>query len=210
MKQIAVTLLSLLLVLSLLSCGGTPADDGKGTEDASPVVGSMSDETEGDAPASTDDTDAPDAGSPDTTDSVSASAEGYLCILENGASICLGAGAETVIPTLGDYTDFMEAPSCVHEGSDKVYTYEGAYTVTTSPDASGKEYVASVSLISDAVGLEAGEILLMIGSPEADLKAAFGEPLEDSFGVQKYAVEGGLVTVTVDDGTVTALAITLP
>ncbi len=143
------------------------------------------------------------------TDGPSA-AEGYICRMEDGKTVQLGAKASDAIAALGEHTDYMEAPSCVHEGFDKVYTYAGAYTVTTSPDANGNEYVAEVSLISDAVGLTVGSAVLYIGSTEVELTSAFGAPMENNFGVQKYAVAGANITAVVDGGVITALTLTYP
>ena len=104
----------------------------------------------------------------------------------------------------------MEAPSCVHEGFDRVYTYAGLYTVLTSPDASGAEYIAEISLLSDLVALDVSGTYLMIGSAESDIKAAFGDPAEDAFGVQKYNLDGANLTVTVDGGVVSGFVMTYP
>ncbi|MBE6659246.1 MAG: hypothetical protein E7604_12505 [Ruminococcaceae bacterium] len=137
-------------------------------------------------------------------------AEGYTCVFDNGITLKLGSPAADALAALGDYSDMMEASSCVHEGFDRVYTYAGLYTVLTSPDAQGKEYVAEISLLSDLVALDAGGAYLMIGSAEADIKAAFGDPVEDAFGVQKYNLDGANVTVTVDGGAVTGFVLTYP
>lgn len=135
--------------------------------------------------------------------------KGYTCVLDNGASITIGAGAADVIAALGTYSDYMEAPSCIHEGFDKVYTYGGAYTVTTSPAADGSEYVAEVSLLSDAVALKMDKKDIMIGDNAADIISAVGEPDVNNFGVMYFNLEGGVLILQVDDdGAVSAITVT--
>ena len=136
--------------------------------------------------------------------------DGYTCVFDNGISVKLGSPAADALAVLGDYSDMMEAPSCVHEGFDRVYTYAGLYTVLTSPDASGAEYIAEISLLSDLVALDVSGTYLMIGSAESDIKAAFGDPAEDAFGVQKYNLDGANLTVTVDGGVVSGFVMTYP
>ncbi|MBE6613297.1 MAG: hypothetical protein E7632_12485, partial [Ruminococcaceae bacterium] len=106
--------------------------------------------------------------------------------LDSGAVIVIGGAANDTVSKLGDHIDYMEAPSCVHEGSDKVYTYDG-YTVTTSPDAAGNEYVAELALTSDVVALDNG---VYIGCTLDEVKAAFGDSFEESFGVCKFTLDG--------------------
>ena len=191
MKQLTVSLLlASLLCASLASCGG----DNSGT-----TVDTQGDTT----PVTEAVTEAPEQ---QTTPAV----DGYTCVFDNGISLKLGSPAADALAALGDYSDMMEAPSCVHEGFDRVYTYSGLYTVLTSPDAQGKEYVAEISLLSDLVALDVNGAYLMIGSAEADVKAAFGDPAEDAFGVQKYNLDGANVTVTVDGGAVTGFVLTYP
>lgn len=213
MKKTISLLLIAALTASMLSCGGDggtvdPAAETNDTTGAA-VTENMTDDNSGDPAAATD------AVTEATTEAAAPTpatpaAEGYTCVFDNGISVKLGASAADALAALGDYSDLMEAPSCVHEGFDRVYTYAGLYTVLTSPDASGAEYVAEISLLSDLVALEANGNFLMIGSPESDIKAAFGEPFEDAFGVQKYNIDGAIVTVTVDGGAVTGFVLTYP
>ena len=205
MKKILFPLLIAALILTTASCGAGSADDASVTDGT--AAQTAADPAADTQPAADGDTAA-------VTEAVTQAApavavEGYTCVFDNGLSLKLGDAADA-ISVLGDYSDMMEAPSCVHEGFDRVYTWSGLYTVTTSPNASGAEYIAEISLLSDLVALQAGDAYLMIGSPEADVKAAFGDPAEDAFGVQKYIIDGANVTVTVDGGAVTGFVLTYP
>ena len=205
MKKTLALLLLAALTASMLSCGNdsTTSDttDGiSGTPDTAVTEAAViGDET---AAVTEAQTEAPAQNTP--------AVDGYPCVFDNGISVKLGSPAADALAVLGDYSDMMEAPSCVHEGFDRVYTYAGLYTVLTSPDASGAEYIAEISLLSDLVALDVSGTYLMIGSAESDIKAAFGDPAEDAFGVQKYNLDGANLTVTVDGGVVSGFVMTYP
>ncbi len=207
MKKTLSLILIAALAAALVSCGvdsGTSSDTASetgGADTQTPIV-TDTQPTDDTTPTTEAVTDAPVPSTP--------AVDGYTCVFDNGISLKLGAPAADALAALGDYSDMMEAPSCVHEGFDRVYTYAGLYTVLTSPDAQGNEYVAEISLLSDLVALDVNGAYLMIGSAEADIKAAFGEPAEDAFGVQKYNLDGANVTVTVDGGAVTGFVLTYP
>ena len=205
MKKTLALLLLAALTASMLSCGNDSTtsdttDSISGTPDTAVTEAAViGDET---AAVTEVQTEAPAQNTP--------AVDGYTCVFDNGISIKLGSPAADALAVLGDYSDMMEAPSCVHEGFDRVYTYAGLYTVLTSPDASGAEYIAEISLLSDLVALDVSGTYLMIGSAESDIKAAFGDPAEDAFGVQKYNLDGANLTVTVDGGVVSGFVMTYP
>ena len=205
MKKTLSLLLLAALTASMLSCGNDSTtsdttDSISGTPDTAVTEAAVID---GETAAVTEaQTEAPAQNTP--------AVDGYTCVFDNGISIKLGSPAADALAVLGDYSDMMEAPSCVHEGFDRVYTYAGLYTVLTSPDASGTEYIAEISLLSDLVALDVSGTYLMIGSAESDIKAAFGDPAEDAFGVQKYNLDGANLTVTVDGGVVSGFVMTYP
>ncbi len=205
MKKTLSLLLLAALTASMLSCGNDSAtsdttDSVSGIPDTAVTEAAV---TDGETAAVTEaQTEAPAQNAP--------AVDGYTCVFDNGISVKLGSPAADALAALGDYSDMMEAPSCVHEGFDRVYTYAGLYTVLTSPDASGAEYIAEISLLSDLVALDVNGTYLMIGSAESDIKAAFGDPAEDAFGVQKYNIDGANLTVTVDGGVVSGFVMTYP
>ena len=205
MKKTLSLLLLAALTASMLSCSNdstTPdtTDSVSGTPDTAVTEAAViGDET---AAVTEAQTEAPAQNTP--------AVDGYTCVFDNGISVKLGSPAADALAVLGDYSDMMEAPSCVHEGFDRVYTYAGLYTVLTSPDASGAEYIAEISLLSDLVALDVSGTYLMIGAAESDIKAAFGDPVEDAFGVQKYNLDGANLTVTVDGGVVSGFVMTYP
>ena len=205
MKKTLALLLLAALTASMLSCGNDSTtsdttDSVSGTPDTAVTEAAViGDET---AAVTEAQTEAPAQNTP--------AVDGYTCVFDNGISVKLGSPAADALAVLGDYSDMMEAPSCVHEGFDRVYTYAGLYTVLTSPDASGAEYIAEISLLSDLVALDVSGTYLMIGSAESDIKAAFGDPTKNTFGVQKYNLDGANLTVTVDGGVVSGFVMTYP
>lgn len=135
----------------------------------------------------------------------SGDADAAVITLADGTSITLGGGAEDVISALGDYSDVFEAPSCVHEGYDKFYTYSG-YSVTTSPDENGVDRVTELSIDSSDCSLDNG---ITIGSTIGELQAAYGTDCSESFGVIAYDLGKVTLTAVTDGENVTALVFTL-
>lgn len=130
---------------------------------------------------------------------------GYIVELDNGTCFVMGAIADDTVAALGEPQSLTEAPSCVHEGMDKLYNY-GSYTLTTSPDADGNARIQEIALTSDAVALADG---LSIGSDKAAVEASFGTDYTDNFGVLQFALEGADVSVVLDaDDCVSSLVIT--
>jgi len=128
----------------------------------------------------------------------------FVCEFKSGKKITLNKEATGEISSLGEYRDYSEAPSCVHEGSDKVYTYSG-FTVMTSPDGNGGEYVYQVSLLSDEDSLANG---ITIGSPKGDIINAYGDCTDEKFGTMKYELDNVTVSVVIDNGAVSSLTLT--
>ncbi len=199
MKKLIILTLSLLL---LTSCGTSPAGD---TTDVGNETSGQQSEVASSQPETTT---AADTTTADTT-SAAKTAVTYDCRLDNGVTVTIGAKAgdvlEALTAKLGKELDYMEAPSCVHPGSDKVYTFDG-FSVTSSPDADGNEYIAELTFLSDSAAFENG---VMIGSSEADVTAAFGKDFEEKFGVRKYSIDGVLLTITFTDGAVTAMSVSV-
>ncbi|MBQ8552292.1 MAG: hypothetical protein IJ428_05715 [Clostridia bacterium] len=190
MKKLSI-LLALALTFSLASCGEvTDRSVDTGNEDTDGAIESVN-TTADETAAKEADTTAPEA------------IETYTAVLDNGTTVIVGGEADMFITTQGEPLNYMEAPSCIHEGFDKVYTFDG-YSVTTSPAADKTQYIAELSLLSDAVALEGG---LMIGGSASDAEAVFGTEYEEQFGVRKYTLEGATVSIVLDGDTVSGITI---
>ena len=178
MKKLLILLLALSIGASLIACGDGGTSDGS---DTTPNVSDTTGDTE-----------------PDDTPK----AEGYTVSLGN-VTVTVGGDADALIASLGEPLDYMEAPSCIHEGYDKVYIFDG-YSISTSPRADGTQYVSELALTTDAVMLDG---VLMIGSSVSDVEAKFGTDYTEDFGIRAYAVEGATVSVMLDGDTVVGITV---
>ncbi|MBE6725443.1 MAG: hypothetical protein E7576_09685 [Ruminococcaceae bacterium] len=188
--------LCLFLAAALLfaSCGSdAPADSGASQTVSEPAVNSAE-------PAGSDNAQT------SAEEEVKPSRAVWVMNLDNGTSIPVGGEAAQILSSLGDPTDLMEAPSCIREGFDRVYTYGGSFTLTTAPDEGGADIVTEVTLLSDAVAVVENGVTVMIGSPVSDADAAFGDPADSTDYVRRYAIPGGTLTVSVSDGEITGIS----
>ena len=180
MKKIFTILLAALLLLSAVSCGGTTEETGTPSNTLAENV------SEPDVPQETVET------------------SGYLCTFDNGTAIEMGAPADAVLGTLGDPLNVAEAPSCIHEGMDRIYTF-GGYTLTTSPDGEGTDRIQEIALLSDAVMLEGG---VSVGSTLDDAVKLFGSEYTEQFGVIQYTLDNVMISIILDgDSYITSLVI---
>lgn len=170
-------LLAMLLISAVLvSCGGDngdPAVTGTTTDTASVTDSGTDAVTESETAADETETDS------------------FVCELDNGVTVILGGD----LPDLGDPVNYAEAASCVHPGMDKVYTYDG-FTVTTSPDADGNDFVSEVSLISDKVSLNGG---IKLGAAKDTVISVLGDDYTEQFGVMTYHRNDVTLSVVLDD-----------
>lgn len=140
-----------------------------------------------------------DSTAPNESTQSDAAAEGFSLTVGD-ATLTPGAVVD-VIALLGTPLDQQTAPSCVHEGDDIVYTYDGL-EIATSPSPAG-QYITSVTLTSDVYTTAEG---IFIGSTAAELTATYGET-EAQFGRYTYTKGSTTLTFMTDDaGTVTAIA----
>lgn len=186
MKKLILKTVILALTLALASCG-EPANNNvdSGTADTAGNIESV--------------------GTEDTADTTAAPDEIPGCTiltLEGGITVTVG-GSDEILGELGEPVSYMEAPSCVHDGFDKVYTFDG-FCITTSPDANKTQYVAELSLISDTAAFEGG---LTIGSDVSEVEDIFGTEFTEEFGVRKYILPGATASVIVDGDVVGGITV---
>ncbi len=191
MKKFITLLLSLGLFFTLTACNDT-TDNGDVTKDSTS-------ETTLDAANDT-------AVNEDTTASGTTVQSGntYDILLSNGLTVSIGGNAAAFIREAGEPIDYMEAPSCVNEGYDKVYVFDG-YSISTSPDADGNEYISELSLLSDTVLIGTG---LSIGSNAAELDTQFGTNYTEEFGIRTYTLSAVRVSAIVEADFIISLTLT--
>ena len=118
-------------------------------------------------------------------------------------------GETADVPTLlGTPKETLQAPSCIHEGNDTVYYYDGL-EVTTSPSAAG-DFILTIQITSEDITTEEG---IRFGSSLDEVKAACGaydEKLSSpDFGRYVFVRAGTSLTVLTDgDNTVNGITYT--
>lgn len=204
MKKLLIILLAVTLVLCV-SCSKPAPDETTGEDDRDIEVSLPADagETADDA----DGADAPDVNGENGDDGdslLTAAPVNYTVRLSDGREIVLGSAAAPVIEALGEYTDMYEAPSCVHDGFDRVYSY-GSFSVTTSPDENGDDIVNEFAIETPGCALDGG---LTVGSTTEDMETVFGTDYEESFGFIRYSFSGADASFVTSDGTVSSILFT--
>ena len=215
MRKMTAILLSALLLCGAVSCGDgeptkTPETEGTSSDvvhrDAGETNTVDTDEPAAETPPETTDGEIPDDKENEATETnAPVTQTAYVCVFEDGTAIEIGVAADAVVASLGTPLNVAEAPSCIHEGTDRIYSYNG-FTLTTSPDADGTNRVHEVALTSDAVGLEGG---MYIGAPLDAVTAALGNDYTEQFGVLQYLVGNAKISVVLDeDSCISSMAIT--
>lgn len=179
MKKLTAALL--LSALLLASCARDPVD---------PVS-----ELSSDTPAENDVTSA---------DAPSDEFEGFA--LTVGEVRLLPGVTVNVESLLGMPDDTLEAPSCVHEGNDVVFYYDGL-EIVTSPSGAGN-IVTSITVTADTVKTEEG---ITIGSTLEEAVAAYGDydaaKSAPDFGRYVFVKSATLLTLLTDaDNIVTSVS----
>ena len=95
--------------------------------------------------------------------------------IKDGTEIAIAAETAPILSALGKELDYDESNSCYFTGMDKIYVYAG-FEIHTYPDENGKgDRVNRVVLLDDTVETREG---IHIGSSEADVRVAYGEPTQ--------------------------------
>ena len=119
----------------------------------------------------------------------------YTVELDNGTVFEIGASTDDITEIFGKPMATAEAPSCIHEGVDMLYTFDG-FTITTSPTENGDSYIHEISLTSDSVAFTNG---LTIGSEKLVVENTFGTDYTENFGVLCFDLESVTVSVILDE-----------
>ncbi len=186
-KLCALLIAASLLSAALTACGESADNDETSKSNASFEDVLVSDESESSGrPALTDD-------------------QGFICELDTGVCIQLGVKTEEVLQSLGIVTNQVEAPSCLYDGTDKVYEIDGAFNVTSTIMEDGFEHITQIALINDSVSVVTPAGYMMIGSDKSILADAYGEPAENAFGMQVFNLSGGKLSVIVEEDRITSI-----
>lgn len=94
--------------------------------------------------------------------------EKELVFLYNGTEIVMGVEAAPILEALGEPKSCTEEPSCLFEGVDKTYYYDGFY-ILTSPSPDG-ERIQKLWFADDSVQTPEG---IAIGDEAAEVMEAY-------------------------------------
>ncbi|MBQ9942472.1 MAG: hypothetical protein IJP03_05645 [Christensenellaceae bacterium] len=176
MKKFMILLLIAILSVCLFACGGQDA----------PAADAPDAPAADDAPAGSDDaaTDEPDP----------------YYFASGDVDIYIMSDADAVMKELGDPLNSFEADSCAFQGKDLFYYYDG-FQLTVN-DVDGVNKVTAITVMDDTVRCPQG---LGIGSDEAKITEAFGEPASKTEQMYVYRHGTTCLQVTVKDGKVAAM-----
>ena len=102
-------------------------------------------------------------------------------ITYKGVKLTPGGEAKAAVEAIDEEYAYEEVGSCVGDGKDKRYSYSSIRIETVNND--GVDYISAIYLINDLHSTDEG---LTIGSPEADIKAKYGEDCSAENGVYTY------------------------
>lgn len=181
MKKLLCIILTLMLLMSLVACGGAPATGTPGSE------GETKTYEEKDEAVNPDDTDSPN------------------CQVEDGFSFALDAvsitpGNEFNADSLPEADDVFEIESCAGQGTDTVYCYEAA-EITVFNDGS-KGVVYSIYLLDPNTATAEG---IYLGDEKAQVETAYGTDYEEEETELVYTKGNTQLRIMIEDDIVVAI-----
>lgn len=106
--------------------------------------------------------------------------ETYSFKVDNG-NISVNMSLENMLKLSGEYKNYIEIPSCLYNGYDMIYVYNG-YEVTIN-EVKGQKYVTKIVIIDDTVTTTEG---LAIGDAYRKIEELYGNNYELDKGIYKY------------------------
>ena len=129
--------------------------------------------------------------------------EGYV-FEYNGVKVRVNTNANDVIPQLGDDYYYFEADSCAGVGKSKTYTYGNQSFVISTVPVGDFDLITNITLFDDTVTTPEG---IYIGSTEADVTAAYGQPSQDVVdGHYIYELNDTMLVINTEDGVVSGIS----
>lgn len=170
MKKFLAILTALVMLLALAACTNSPAPstDPEGSEGAAPA----------------DPTQAQDmTGKPFSN-------EADMAVVINGKAYPVRVDSAEVLSVLGDGYTYGETVSCVYDGYDKTFAYDGI-TVSTVPDG-GADIIEMFTITGPAYTTTRG---ITVGATRDEVIAAYGENYFDD-GYLTYTESGNMDNIS--------------
>ena len=170
MKKLSAIVLSLVMAVSMAAC----SDANTVSSQSAGAQGQGTTTTQGASQDPSDNGNDTGNGSVDVTLDTS----GNFVFTYEGVDILMGStDVDSVLAGLGAPKSQLEVPSCAHDGTDHVYTYDNmvlsVYVATGATDG----YISDVMITSDLVATPEG---LEIGMTKDDAREKYGDPDVDS------------------------------
>ena len=122
----------------------------------------------------------------------------------NGVKIRVNVNAADTIAALGDDYFYFEADSCAGVGKSKTYTYGNQSFVISTVPVGDFDLITNITLFDDTVTTPEG---IYIGSTEADVTAAYGQPSQDVVdGHYIYELNDTMLVINTEDGVVSGIS----
>ncbi len=131
------------------------------------------------------------------------STEDKIYSFRQGAiDIAIDADVSHILSALGSWLSYDETPYCpggvADGGVSKIYTYIG-FEIETYPSGD-KDLVNAIYILDDSVKTPEG---IAIGADASAVKAAYGDPTDESASYLVYEGRGMKLQLLLKDGTVT-------
>lgn len=183
MKKLLSGIIGVMACISLCACQG----------------GSDSKVIDGDVNNTTVTTKAADVSTAEETTTVSTEASGYQFNF-NGTDVTIDAKAADIVASLGEPSNYYEAPSCAFEGLDKIYTYT-SFELDTYP-TDDVDYVSGVILKDDTVSTKEG---ICIGQSKDDMINTYGSDYSEEDGMCVYHKDNMKLCFIIDGDSIVSI-----
>lgn len=175
-KKIAFALAAVLTAATLAACGSTASSDSS-SKSGEPAEKETSSEQ-----ASTD-------------------VGGGYTIELNGTTVGVDMDMDSLASSLGAEKSKFEAESCAGDGTAYTYDY-GAFQIETYPSTDGKNLVGFITLMDDTVATAEG---IDLDSSVSDVKAAYGDPADETDAGLTYEKDGMKLIFTISGDSITSI-----
>lgn len=108
--------------------------------------------------------------------------------------------AKDALAIAGEYKEYVEIPSCVYTGYDKMYIY-GGYEINVNT-IDGEDVVTRIILTDDSVTTKEG---LFIGDSVKKMKSLYGTSYVLDEGIYEYSKDDGKLYIGVRDDAVISI-----
>ena len=198
MKKIGSLVLALVMAAAMTACS-----DANTISSTAATNGANTTTTQGNAGGDTTSADANAAPVDITIDTT-----GNFVFAYDGVDILLGStDTDTVISALGDAKSMLDVPSCAHDGTDHVYTYDNMVLTVYEPTDGGAKYISDVMITSDLVATPEG---LEIGMSGDDASSKYGDPDESTDTTMTYKRGTSVLLITLSAGSIISIEYLIP